>query len=31
VQFMPPNANGLLGEYQKALHEDVMALIGAKA
>ncbi|MDR2857186.1 MAG: beta-lactamase family protein [Novosphingobium sp.] len=26
VQFMPPNANGLLGEYQQALHADVMAL-----
>jgi CubicO group peptidase (beta-lactamase class C family) len=31
VQFMPPNANGLLGEYQKALHDDVMALIGTKS
>jgi CubicO group peptidase (beta-lactamase class C family) len=26
VQFMPPNANSLLGDYQQALHADVMAL-----
>ncbi len=31
VQFMPPTSNSLLPEYQKALHQDVMALIGAKA
>ncbi len=30
VQFMPPNANSLLSEYQQALHADVMAL-AAKA
>jgi CubicO group peptidase (beta-lactamase class C family) len=27
VQFMPPNANSLLSEYQKALQTDVMALV----
>ena len=27
VQFMPPNANSLLSEYQHALHADVMALL----
>jgi CubicO group peptidase (beta-lactamase class C family) len=27
VQFMPPTANALLGEYQQALHADVMALV----
>lgn len=27
VQFMPPNANTLLSEYQQALHADVMALV----
>jgi CubicO group peptidase (beta-lactamase class C family) len=27
VQFMPPNANSLLSEYQKALQTDVMALL----
>jgi hypothetical protein len=27
VQFMPPEANSLLGEYQQALHADVMALV----
>lgn len=26
VQFMPPNANSLLSDYQQALHADVMAL-----
>lgn len=31
VQFMPPTSNSLLPEYQKALHQDVMALIGGKA
>lgn len=31
VQFMPPNANSLLSEYQKALHEDVMALVAKPA
>ena len=30
VQFMPPNANSLLGDYQQALRADVMAL-AAKA
>ena len=29
VQFMPPNANSLLGDYQKALHADLAALVGA--
>ena len=28
VQFMPPTSNSLLPEYQKALHQDVMALVG---
>lgn len=27
VQFMPPQANSLLPEYQQALHADVMALV----
>ncbi len=27
VQFMPPNANTLLSDYQKALHADVMGLL----
>jgi CubicO group peptidase (beta-lactamase class C family) len=27
VQFMPSEANSLLGEYQQALHADVMALV----
>ncbi len=31
VQFMPPTSNSLLSEYQKALHEDVMALVGMKS
>ena len=29
VQFMPPNANALLPEYQRALQADVRALAGA--
>ncbi|MEJ5978660.1 serine hydrolase domain-containing protein [Novosphingobium sp. PS1R-30] len=31
VQFMPPNSNSLLSDYQKALHEDVMALVAKPA
>ncbi|MGE3692970.1 MAG: serine hydrolase domain-containing protein [Novosphingobium sp.] len=31
VQFMPPTANSMLSEYQKALHQDVMALIGGNS
>ncbi len=31
VQFMPPNANGLLGDYQRALHADIMALTGSNS
>ena len=27
VQFMPPNANSLLSEYQKALQADLAALV----
>jgi CubicO group peptidase (beta-lactamase class C family) len=27
VQFMPPSANGLLGEYQRAIRSDVVALL----
>jgi CubicO group peptidase (beta-lactamase class C family) len=27
VQFMPPNANGLLGEYQHAIRSDVVAML----
>lgn len=27
VQFMPPNALPLLGEYQQALHADIMGLV----
>ena len=27
VQFMPTNANALLGEYQQALRADIMALM----
>ncbi len=30
VQFMPPDALPLLGEYQQALRDDVMALISTK-
>jgi CubicO group peptidase (beta-lactamase class C family) len=31
VQFMPPTANSLLSEYQKALQADVMALVEKSA
>jgi hypothetical protein len=31
VQFMPPNANSLLFEYQRALSADVTALLENKA
>ena len=31
VQFMPPNANSLLPEYQKALQADVLALLAGQA
>ena len=31
VQFMPPNANTLLSDYQRALHADLMALLETQA
>ncbi len=31
VQFMPPNANSLLSEFQQALRKDVLALGGSAA
>ncbi len=31
VQFMPPNSNNLLSEYQAALRQDVTALMGGKS
>lgn len=31
VQFMPPDSNNLLSEYQTALHQDVTALMGGKS
>jgi CubicO group peptidase (beta-lactamase class C family) len=31
AQFMPPNSNNLLSEYQTALHQDVTALMGGKS
>lgn len=31
VQFMPPNANSLLPEFQQALKADIMALLEVKA